>query len=154
MARVLMSIVIVFLICHSPKIVVNFYEALQVLMLIFCDQLIGVFFLRDAPTFAAKLIDVVIDTLQLAERGVLLKTVIDHLSDGSARGTARAPRLADDDRQSEPPSPHNQLRCQYSHLFLQGPCSNAILISLLQIDERMKQRQNIGSTRHTNYFKS
>ena len=30
MARVLMSIVIVFLCCHSPKIVVNFYEALQV----------------------------------------------------------------------------------------------------------------------------
>ena len=30
MARVLMSIVIVFLSCHSPKIVVNFYEALQV----------------------------------------------------------------------------------------------------------------------------
>jgi hypothetical protein len=30
MARVLMAIVIVFLCCHSSKIVVNFYEALQV----------------------------------------------------------------------------------------------------------------------------
>ena len=30
MARLLMAIVIVFLSCHSTKIIVNFYEALQV----------------------------------------------------------------------------------------------------------------------------
>ena len=30
MARLLMAIVIVFLCCHSTKIVVNFYEAYQV----------------------------------------------------------------------------------------------------------------------------
>ena len=34
------------------------------LMVMFCDELIGNFFLLDAPTFGAKLIDVVIDTLQ------------------------------------------------------------------------------------------
>ena len=52
MARVLMSIVIVFLCSHSPKIVVNFYEALQVLT----DQLIGVFFFLNATTFRATLL--------------------------------------------------------------------------------------------------
>ena len=66
---------------------------------------------------------------QLAQRGVLLKTVISHHPDGSTWAAARASNLVDDDGQSEPPSPHSQLCCQYSHLFLQGCSSNAILLA-------------------------
>ena len=32
MARLLMAIVVVFLCCHSTKIIVNFYEAVQVIL--------------------------------------------------------------------------------------------------------------------------
>ena len=37
MARLLMAIVIVFLSCHSTKIIVNFYEALQVTAPLYSD---------------------------------------------------------------------------------------------------------------------
>ena len=38
MARLLMAIVIVFLCCHSTKIVVNFYEAYQVCYIVIMEQ--------------------------------------------------------------------------------------------------------------------
>ena len=111
MARVLMSIVIVFLCCHSPKIVVNFYEALQV----------------NGKPHLFFLYNVVVDNLQhfsvgtkeFCNRSLLLLFLF---LDGSARAFARAPHLDNDGRQSEPSPPHRQLGCKHCHLFLQG-CS-------------------------------
>ena len=96
-------------------------------MLIFCHQSISVFCL----TFGTKLIDVVIDTLQLAESSFAENGNLSSLlfPDGSPRASAGAPHLVDDDGQSEPSSPHYQLCCQYSHLFLQGHSSNAVLLA-------------------------
>ena len=112
MARVLMSIVIVFLCCHSPKIVVNFYEALQV---------------SGQPHYVFFSHNVVVDNLQhfsvgtkeFCNRSLLLLFLF---LDGSARAFARAPHLDNDGRQSEPSSTHRQLGCKHCHLFLQG-CS-------------------------------
>ena len=109
MARVLMSIVIVFLCCHSPKIIVNFFEALQV---------------NDKPHVFISHKTVVVDKLQhfsvgrkeFCNRSPLLLLFLD----GSARAFARAPHLDNDGRQSEPSPTHRQLGCKYCHLLLQG----------------------------------
>ena len=111
MARVLMSIVIVFLCCHSPKIVVNFYEALQV------NRKSLVFFSYNVVVDNLQHFSV--GTKEFCNRSLLLLFLF---LDGSARAFARAPHLDNDGRQSEPSSTHRQLGCKYCHLFLQG-CS-------------------------------
>ena len=47
MARLLMAIVVVFLCCHSTKIIVNFYEAVQVRTMIVGECLLTAFGVLD-----------------------------------------------------------------------------------------------------------
>ena len=106
MAALLSTIVIMFLTCHSTKIIVNFYEAIQVKVshrvgiTIFCQ----INFPRKCPP----------NKVSSVCFGFLL-----YAWDGPAR-RAGASNLGDDARQSQPSPLDHQLCNQHTSLLIQG----------------------------------